>query len=71
MLQKNTTKERGKNENQNVNENEYGSDAAISPLLLEQLERKEGWPDERQRSMDGVVLSLRNDFLATFLSSKK
>ena len=28
---------------------------AISPLLLEQRVRKEGWPDERQRSMDGVV----------------
>jgi hypothetical protein len=26
-----------------------------SPLLLEQRERKEGCPDERQQSMDGVV----------------
>ena len=26
-----------------------------SPLLLEQRERKEGCPDERQRSMDGEV----------------
>ena len=73
MLQKKTTTERGKNENGNVKENEKQNgriaracNAIRYPLLIEQRERKEGWPDERQRSMDGVVFSLRNDFLATF-----
>ncbi len=42
-----------------MKENEYGSDAAPSPLLLEQRERMEGCPDERQRCLDGVVIKYK------------
>jgi hypothetical protein len=33
----------------------------ISPLLLEQRERKEGCPDERQRCLDGVVIKYKKN----------